>query len=245
MNSGKKILVLHTIIIVFLCIFNIFGSTASATDQQILTVKEIKKRAENHLVTNLPWDKDSMEIEVYYQGGKIFLPTGQKELIFRGLGGTQKVGRIPMVLEIKVNGIFQKRIQINSRVMVSQNVIKTIRTIKRGEIFSDENIQLETIKTDRIWKNTIENLDHAIGYEAKRNLPSGKILTQRIVKKPALGNKGDKILILAEKGILKITTPGILKEDGYEDAMVRVLNMESKKVIYGRLVDSNTVKVNF
>ena len=44
---------------------------------------------------------------------------------------------------------------------------------------------------------------------------------------------------------MKITVPGILKEDGYEDSMVRVLNIESKKIIYGRLVDANTVKVSF
>ena len=60
-----------------------------------------------------------------------------------------------------------------------------------------------------------------------------------------MGNRGDKILIMAQKGGMTITTPGILKEDGYENAMVRVLNIESKKVIYGRLVDSNTVKVRF
>ncbi len=245
MNPGKNNLLLDSIIIAFLCIFHIFGSTVSAEEKQILTVEEIIKGAENHLVSTLPWDRDSMEIEVNYQGGKVFLPAGEKELIFKGLGGTQKVGRIPMVLEVKVNGNFQKRIRINNRVMVSQKVIKTIRRIKKGEIFSDENIQLVTIKTDRIRKNTIENLAHAVGYEAKMNLPDGKILTQRVVKKPALGNKGDKILILVEKGIMKITTPGILKEDGYENTMVRVLNMQSKKIIYGRLVDSNTVKVNF
>jgi flagella basal body P-ring formation protein FlgA len=50
---------------------------------------------------------------------------------------------------------------------------------------------------------------------------------------------------MAQKGSMTITTPGILKEDGYENAMVRVLNMDSKKIIYGRLVDSNTVKVKF
>ena len=60
-----------------------------------------------------------------------------------------------------------------------------------------------------------------------------------------MGTRGDKILITAQKGGMTITTPGILKEDGYENAMVRVLNIESKKIIYGRLVDSNTVKVRF
>ena len=76
-------------------------------------------------------------------------------------------------------------------------------------------------------------------------MPTGKILTQKFLKKPALANRGEKILILAEKGTMKITAPGILKEDGYADAMVRVLNIESKKIIYGRLVDANTVKVSF
>ena len=241
----KRLFLLQLFIIAFLCIFHFFGKTASAAGKQVLTVEEIKKSAEDYLVSTLPWEKDSMEIEIQYRGGNIFLPSGQKELIFKGLGGTQKVGRIPMILEVRINGKFQQRIRINSRVVVSQNVIKTIRTIKRGEIFSEENIQLVSIKTDRLHKNAIESFDHAIGYEAKTMIPNGKILTQRVVKKPALGNKGDKILILAEKGIMKITTPGILKEDGYKNAMVRVLNMESKKIIYGRLVDSNTVKVNF
>lgn len=245
MNLAKRFLQLHLIIFAFLCIFHITGSNASAKGKQVLTVEEIKKGAQKHLISNLPWDKDSIEIEIQYQGRELYLPSGQKELIYKVIGSTQKVGRIPMILEVRINGNFQQRIRINSRVVVSQNVIKTISAIKRGEIFSNENIKLVAIKTDRLHKNAIENFDHAIGYEAKTHIPNGRILTQRVVKKPALGSKGDKILILAEKGIMTITTPGILKEDGYANAMVRVLNMESKKIVYGRLVDSNTVKVNF
>jgi flagella basal body P-ring formation protein FlgA len=150
-----------------------------------------------------------------------------------------------MVLEIRVNDRFQKRIRINSRVLVSQEVIKTIRSVRKGEILSNDDIQLETIQTERPWKNAIRNIDHALGYAAARNLSIGKIMVPNFIKKPALGKRGDKILILAEKGAMKITAPGILKEDGYADSMVRVLNMESKKIIYGRLVDANTVKVNF
>ena len=84
-----------------------------------------------------------------------------------------------------------------------------------------------------------------MGYEAVNYLPNGRSLLQRSMKKPALGSKGEKIMILAEKNGMKITTPGILKQDGYENAMVQVLNIESKKIIYGRLVDANTVKVSF
>ena len=217
----------------------------NASETQILKVNEIEKRAVDHLVKALPWDKESLEINVYYQGKDITLPAGKKDLIYKIMGSSQRAGRIPMILEIRINDQFQKRIRLNTKVLVSQQVIKTKRAVKRGEILSNDEIRLETVQTERPSQNAITNIDHALGYEAARNLPVGKILIPNFIKRPALGNRGDKILIMAQKGGMTITTPGILKEDGYENAMVRVLNIESKKIIYGRLVDSNTVKVRF
>jgi flagellar basal body P-ring formation protein FlgA len=222
-----------------------FGNWVSAKETQILTTNEIEKKAIDHLVKTLPWDKKSLEVNVYYQGKDIILPNGKKDLIYKIMGSTKRAGRIPMILEIRINDKFQKRIQFNTKVLVSQKVIKTIRVVKRGKILSDDEIRVETIQTERPSINAITNIDYALGYEALRRLPIGKILLQNFIKKPALGNRGDKVLITAKKGAMTITTPGILKEDGYEDAMVRVLNMESKKIIYGRLIDSNTVKVSF
>jgi len=231
--------------LVCLCLSLIFERNINASETQILKVDEIEKSAVDHLVKALPWDKESLEINVYYQGKDITLPSGKKDLIYKIMGSSQRAGRIPMILEIRINDQFQKRIRLNTKVLVSQQVIKTKRAVKRGEILSNDEIRVETVQTERPSQNAITNIDHALGYEAARNLPVGKILIPNFIKRPALGNRGDKILIMAQKGGMTITTPGILKEDGYENAMVRVLNIESKKVIYGRLVDSNTVKVRF
>jgi len=241
----KKHVVLNSIFYACLCMFSILGSIATASESQVLTVEEIEKGAIDKLASVLPWDRESLEINVYYEGEDILLPPGKKELVYKTRGSNQKAGRIPLILQIKVNGNFKKSVRLNSRVLVSQEVVKTIRAVRKGEMISNDNIQLETIKTERPWKNAIQSIDHALGYAAGRNLPIGKILTPKFLKKPALANRGEKILILAEKGGMKITVPGILKEDGYEDGMVQVLNIESKKIIYGRLVDANTVKVNF
>ena len=233
------------IVFVYLYLSLTFGMRVNASETQVLKVNEIEKRAVDHLVKALPWDKESLEINVYYQGKDIALPAGKKDLIYKIMGSSQRAGRIPMILEIRINDQFQKRIRLNTKVLVSQQVIKTKRAVKRGEILSNDEIRVETVQTERPSQNAITNIDHALGYEAARNLPVGKILIPNFIKRPALGNRGDKILIMAQKGGMTITTPGILKEDGYENAMVRVLNIESKKVIYGRLVDSNTVKVRF
>ena len=126
------------------------------------------------------------------------------------MGSSQRAGRIPMILEIRINDQFQKRIRLNTKVLVSQQVIKTKRAVKRGEILSNDEIRLETVQTERPSQNAITNIDHALGYEAARNLSAGKILIPNFIKRPALGNRGDKILIMAQKGGMTITTPGIL-----------------------------------
>jgi len=233
------------ILIVCLCLSLSIEMRVNASETQIIKADEIEENAMDHLVKTLPWDKESLEINVYYQGKDITLPSGKKELIYKIMGSSQRAGRIPMFLEIRINDKFQKRIQFNTKVLVSQKVIKTIRAVRRGEILSKDEIRAETIKTERPSKNAITNMDYALGYEASRSLSIGQILVPNFIKRPALGNRGDKILITAQKGGMIITTAGILKEDGYKDAMVRVLNIESKKIIYGRLVNSNTVKVNF
>lgn len=245
MIFNKSRFQLFCIMLVCLCLSLIFERNVNASETQILKVDEIEKSAVDHLVKALPWDKESLEINVYYQGKDITLPSGKKDLIYKIMGSSQRAGRVPMILEIRINDQFQKRIRLNTKVLVSQQVIKTKRAVKRGEILSNDEIRVETVQTERPSQNAITNIDHALGYEAARNLPVGKILIPNFIKRPALGNRGDKILIMAQKGGMTITTPGILKEDGYENAMVRVLNIESKKVIYGRLVDSNTVKVRF
>jgi len=238
---------LQNFFILFICLFLSlsFGMQVKASETQILKADEIEKSAADHLVKTLPWDKESLEIKIYYQGKDITLPPGEKDLIYRIMGSSQRAGRIPMILEIRVNDQFQKRIRLSTKVLVSQKVIKTIRAVRRGEILSNDEIRVETVRTERPSQNAITNIDHALGYEAARNLSVGQILIPNFIKRPALGTRGDKILITAQKGGMTITTPGILKEDGYENAMVRVLNIESKKIIYGRLVDSNTVMVRF
>ena len=241
----KRKLRILFILLVYLFSSISFVRTVNASKNQIVNLTEIEEGAIEHLVKKLPWERESLDITVFYQGKDIALPLGEKELIYKIMGSTQRAGRIPMILEIRINDKFQKRIRLNTKVLVSTKVIKTIRAVKRGEVLTNDEIRLETIQTDRPSKNAITKMDYALGYETVRNLSIGETLVPNFIKKPALGKRGGKILIMAKKGGMTITAPGILKEDGYKDAMVQVLNIESKKIIYGRLVDSNTVKVKF
>ena len=141
----------------------ISGITVNASESQIIKTIEIEEGAEDHLVKTLPWNRESLDIEIFYQGKEIILPPGKKELIFKILGSSQRAGRIPMILEIRINDQFKKRIRLNTKVLVSQKVIKTVRPVRRGEILSKDEIIMETIQTERPSKNAITRIDYVLG----------------------------------------------------------------------------------
>jgi len=60
-----------------------------------------------------------------------------------------------------------------------------------------------------------------------------------------LVRRGKMVRIILESGPLTVLTSGQSQEDGARDDLVRVKNLSSSKIIYARVVDDNTVKVEF
>ena len=133
-NKNKLKIIFRLFIAVYLTLT--FELIVNASETQIIKADEIENSAINHLIKELPWNKESLEINIYYKGKDIVLPPGKKELIYKIMGSSQRAGRIPMILEIRIDDKFKKRIRINTKVLVSQKVVKTIRAVRRGEILS-------------------------------------------------------------------------------------------------------------
>jgi flagellar basal body P-ring formation protein FlgA len=57
--------------------------------------------------------------------------------------------------------------------------------------------------------------------------------------------KGDRVMLVVEKGSMKITVPGVVKEKGFKNSLIQVQNLQTKKTVFGQVVDPQTVKVNF
>jgi flagella basal body P-ring formation protein FlgA len=53
------------------------------------------------------------------------------------------------------------------------------------------------------------------------------------------------VTLLAVSASFSITTYGELKSDSAVGGHVKVLNLQSKKIVSGLLIDENTVKVDF
>jgi flagella basal body P-ring formation protein FlgA len=81
--------------------------------------------------------------------------------------------------------------------------------------------------------------------EAKRNIRAGQVLTPNLVKAQKLVLRGQHITIVAQNGGLNLRVKGKALMDGQQGQTIKVRNLNSKKLIYARVISAGMVKVNF
>ena len=218
---------------------------AKTENTRTVTSQEIRESAENYLINSLDWDPESMDISIKYEARDLELPEGKLLLDFAKINNPRGVGRIPLTALVKVDGKFIKRLRVNAKVAVYQDVVKTVSSIQRGNVISVSDVVVERTRTERVLKDIPTTLDKVIGQAVTRNLQNGKIVKFRDLKKVPTVKRGSRVIILARKGSVKITAPGTVREDGFKNSIVQVVNLETKKMIYAEVINSNMVEVRF
>jgi flagellar basal body P-ring formation protein FlgA len=210
-----------------------------------VTSQEIIASAENHLIKSLDWNPESVDISIKYQGKDLKIPEGKLFLDFGKINNPKGIGRIPLTVLVKVDDKFIKRIRVNANVAVYQDVVKTINSLQRGNVISTSDVVIERTRTERILRDIPTSLDKVIGKAATRNIQNGKIVKFRDLKRIPTVRRGARVIILARRGTMKITAPGTVREDGFKNSIVQVVNLETKKTIYAEVINGNTVEVRF
>ncbi|KMP10831.1 hypothetical protein UR09_03405 [Candidatus Nitromaritima sp. SCGC AAA799-A02] len=213
--------------------------------KRTVTVEEIKQGAEDFLMSRLDWDSDSLDVAIDYDGKDLILPDGELAMDYGMPKNSRSIGRIPLTLQVKVDDRFIRRVRLNSQVAVYQDVVKVANPVNRGKVVESRDVSIERIRSERILKDVPSQLEEVVGQEATRNLRKGKILNLRDLKKAPLVVRGSRVLIVAKKGSMKITAPGTVREEGFKNSIVQVLNLATKKKVYGEVIDANTVEVKF
>ena len=218
---------------------------AKTENTRTVTAQQIRDSAENYLINSLDWNPESMEIEINYEAKDMELPEGRLLLDFGKPNNSKRIGQIPLTLMVKVDGKFIRRLRVTAKVAVYQDVVKTVNSLQRGNVIGASDVVMERTRSERILKDIPTTLDKVIGQAATRNLQNGEIVKFRDLKKVPTVKRGSRVIILARKGSVKITAPGTVREDGFKNSIVQVINLETKKMVYAEVINENTVEVRF
>ena len=212
---------------------------------ELLKVSFIEKIGKDFILETLEWDKDRLEVKVIYDGKQIRVPQGNTVFDCKLPGRKKRIGRVHFLCLIKVEGVLKKRLRLYADVKVAYDIYRPIQSLKMGHIIQAGDVELTRLKSDHILRNIVSDERDVIGHRLIRNLDEGETILAHMVQKIPLVKNGDRILIIAKKGSLRVTAPGVVRQNGFKNDTVRVENIHSRKIILGTVIDSRTVQINF
>lgn len=246
MNLDCKKIKPFLLLLAFLILWAVTLTPALAVEEdQTLSGKQISDLARIYLLNNMDWDPNDVEVTVDYTGRAIDLPSGKMDLDFKLTGNRHPLGHTLLSLVVRVDDEIQRKVWINANVDVYFSVIQASRAVPRDRILSPGDIEIVRVRSSQPLHNIIYNPEEAIGKRAISDINLGQTLSPYMLKQVPLINLGDRVLLVAESGRIRITAPGLAREVGFKGSMIQVENLQTNKTIYGTVVDSKTIKVEF
>ena len=210
-----------------------------------ITEDEIKESIRKYIYKNMPWQKDQAKVTQIDYKGDIVLHGGEIQQKIIAKENSSFIGKVSLILEFKINGKILKRKKINAHVEVLMPAVLAKISLKRGQIISRSDVYVERQWKSKASENIYNYEGDVIGKKMTRGIKAGQPLKKSLLEIPEDISRGDKVTILAENKTLRITVPGIAGENGIRGETIKVKNINSKKIIYARVIDSTTVKVDF
>ncbi|MGD9359694.1 MAG: flagellar basal body P-ring formation chaperone FlgA [Desulfobacterales bacterium] len=155
------------------------------------------------------------------------------------------LGKIPFTVHFDVNGKFYKRVWVTATIEVLAEVVITKKPLGRYKPITEDDIELQKMDLAKLPSGVITDPEAVLGKRTKRAIGAKTALRTDLVEFPPLVKRGDAVVIIAESSGLKITALGQAKKRGRLGERIPVVNYDSKKILYARVLDSTTVKVEF
>jgi flagellar basal body P-ring formation protein FlgA len=175
----------------------------------------------------------------------LLLPNGRITFKITPPPNRDLLGKIPFSVHFDVNGKFYKRVWATATVQLMAEVVITKKPVGRHKPITEDDIELLKMDLAKLPTGVLTDLEAVLGKRTKRSIGAKTVLRADLVEFPPLVKRGDVVVLVAESSGLKITALGEVKKKGRLGENIPVMNYDSKKILYGRVMDSSTVKVEF
>ncbi len=193
--------------------------------------------------TGLGANSRDLSIEVLGNVQDFVIPVGNLTIHTSLPYGIHYSGPTQVVLVINVNGQFVTKVTIQCAVKLYRKIVVAAGPINAGEILTASSLRLERMDAGKLGAGYFTETNKVINLMARRSLTPGMVVMDSMVNKPILIKRGTLINLVARIGSMEITTTGQAMQNGIEGQLIRVKNINSTKIISGKVLDENTVQV--
>jgi flagella basal body P-ring formation protein FlgA len=215
-----------------LCICIIVICVALASSESMADSTGAENALKVFLEKNYPWEK--IEVSNVRVAGTMSDQSPEEITVEKGPLG---------------KGIFSFMLDNAQKVIVKADVralglvVKNKRPLRKGYVLQDDDLYLSEMYISKMPKSAVEDPEDIIGKPLKRSVLADMVIVEEMVEKTQMVKKGSRVILMISGQGFNISAIGELREKGYIGTQVRAMNLSSKKVVRGVLIDENTVKV--
>lgn len=210
----------------------------------ILTSEEIKSLFLEALRKRLGSRALEADIHGVTVGRQVTLPAGEVKTEVRFLS-TRIMGRVPANIEVFVDGHKYTQIGASATVDMYGPVVVANRSLRRRHFIDADDVKLARINLADVRGDYATSLDEVEGLRTRKHMRRGDPVLMNHLERAPIIHRGAVVTMICEGPGLKITAKGKAEQSGYKGGRIRLLNLASKRQVYGKVLDAGTVLVEF
>ncbi len=210
-----------------------------------LSGEEISSKVKKSIIESMPWPKDKAVIDVSTSKDVVKISDSNPDIKVEFPPNFKFLGNELVRVQILAGGVKIKTLWVKSNIRIYSEIVRSARPILRNEILNDKDLYIDKKLVSHIQKGVFNNTMEITGMRAKRVIKKGAVILDSDIMIPPIIRRGSILNILAQKGLLTVSTKGKALEKGFKGKMMKVENLSSRKVVLAEVVDSKTVKIIF
>lgn len=156
----------------------------------------------------------------------------------------RRTNRFSALVTMPAAGKGLKNIRLHGTFHETEEVPVLLRTIGRGEIVTEEDIDYISMRTRLLRRDTITNVDAVIGMQAKRLLKANAPIRSADLRRPLMVQKNRIVTMVLKTPLMTLTAQGKALQNGSRGDVIKVENAQSTQTVQATVINHNQVVVS-
>jgi flagella basal body P-ring formation protein FlgA len=135
--------------------------------------------------------------------------------------------------------------RVNTHVDLYVDALGLHEELRRGQTVTTGDLVVLRVAQSRLPKDAIIKPEFIDGAQVRRTVRPGEVIRGALLKVPPLVERGQRVRMIARRGQVSVTTIGEALSSGPRGTLVRVRNLESRKIVGGKVISSGVVEMEF
>jgi len=220
-------------------------SREGTRDPQVIEVEDVAGILETQLQKMLNDRRKRVEVREIRGYERLVLPPGtlSYDVVLPDQAG--RGGTVSASIHFLINGKEAKKCRVTAQVNIFTDVVVARSFLKKGQIIQEKDLQLVNKNISLLAPDVVTDFEEVVGKRTTLTMNSQEVFRKGMVERAPLVKKGDRITLIVENSHFRITGMGEVQEEGGKGERIRLLNIASKREVYGRVLDANTAQVDY